>query len=117
MNGADTTPATDGGGALASVHRLERELEANRASHTAAESLVEAARSESARLVEDARTRALEASSARHRAALDAAQREAATIAAAAQSDEAELRSRADAQWAATVEAALELVIPAVPGT
>ena len=117
MNGADATPGTGGGDALASVHRLERKLEANRAARTAAESLVEAARSEAARLVEDARTRALEASSARHRAALDSAHREATRIAAAARSDEAELRSRADAHWAATVEAALQLVIPAAPGT
>ena len=114
MNGADTTPAT--GGALASVHRLERELEASRAARTAAESLVEAARSEGARLVDDARIRALAATSARHRAALDSAHRDSAVIAAAARSDDAGLRSRADVHWAAAVEAALELVLPARAG-
>jgi hypothetical protein len=114
VNGADITPATDG--ALASVHCLERELEASRAARTAAESLVEAARSEGARLVDDARTRALDTSSARHRAALDSAHRDAAAIATAARSDEAELRSQAEAHWAVTVEAARELVLPARAG-
>lgn len=111
MNRPDITPAT--GGALESVHRLERELEASRAARTAAESLVEAARSESARLVDEARIRALDASSARYRAALDMAHRDAAAIATAARSDESALRSRADAHWAAAVQAALDLVLPA----
>jgi hypothetical protein len=111
VNRPDITPAK--GGALASVHRLERELEASRAARTAAESLVEAARSESARLVDEARIRALDASSARHRAALASADRDAAAIATAARSDEAELRSRADAGWPAAVKAALDLVLPA----
>jgi hypothetical protein len=114
VSGADAAPAVDG--ALASVHRLERELEASQAARTAAESLVEVARSEGARLVDDARNRALEVSSARRRAVLDSARRDAASIAAAAQSDEAELRARADAEWSAAIDAALELVLPARTG-
>jgi hypothetical protein len=113
---ASSLPAADAGGALASVHRLERELEASRATRSAAESLVEEARLEGARLVEDARARALEARSARHRAALESAHREAAAIAEGGRSAEATLRSRAEAQWDATVDAALDLVLPAPPG-
>jgi hypothetical protein len=114
VSDAAADPAADGGGALESVHRLERELEASRAVHTAAGSLVEAARSEAAVLLETARARAREAGAARHRAAHDSAREDAEAIAAAARSEEAELRSRVRARWSAAVDAGLELVLPAL---
>jgi vacuolar-type H+-ATPase subunit H len=110
MNEEREPPAA---GALGSVRQLEGALEATSAAREASEARLAEARAEASRMVAAARTDAAAVAAERRRVMLAAAESDAAEI--HRQGEERAARVRADAQGsrAASVEAALALILPA----
>ena len=99
--------------ALGSVRRLEGALEASSAERAAAESRLQAARSEASRLLAAARKDAAAAVAARRRSVLDSAEEDAAAIHREGEAHAALLRAHARQGREAVVDAAVALILPA----
>jgi vacuolar-type H+-ATPase subunit H len=100
-------------GTLGSIRQLEEALEARSHANVAAETRLEAARTEASRILASAREEAAAAVAQRRRQALDAAADDVAAIGRAAEETAARVRRDARQHRSATVDAAVTLVLPA----
>jgi F0F1-type ATP synthase membrane subunit b/b' len=109
---SEPTATPGGDGALASIRRLEQVLADESATRSTATERLEAARAEAESILDTARRKAAAASDERRRQTLEAANREAAGIHAQAEIAAGRLRETADRTFEATVDAALDLILP-----
>ena len=98
--------------ALGSVRRLEGALEASSAERAAAESRLQAARSEASRVLATARKDAAAEVAARRRLVLDSVEKDAAGIQREGEERATHLRARARRGRQAMVDAAITLILP-----